>query len=294
VALAGGSVGKLAIRAAILAAPAAWFAPAADAEPQTTTLPAADSQSTGETQGDPDDDPTRPINSFDLRYRFEDHSTTSKNDKQFLTYRVNSKITLNSQWKLGLRADLPLTATNAVSATNPSGAYEYGVGRPLVQAYLANVLDDRWAYAFGSKITAPTISGAEFGSGNWEAFPGVAVRYMLPEISEGSYFVPQIGYNFSFAQSFPSRNEKNLQFGPELNLALPQGWFAVLYPSTDIRVNYGDALSGQTGHLFLPLDFSVGRKFAKNIVTSLEISVPIVEAYPVYKFKTEARISINF
>jgi len=293
-ALAGGSAGKLAILAAVSAALTPWFVSAAEADPQATPPPAADPQSSDQTQGDNDDDPTRPINSFDLRYRFENDSTTSQNDKQFLTYRVNSRITLDSQWKLGLRADLPVTASNAVSATNPNGAYAYGVGRPLFQAYLANVIDDRWAYAFGSKITAPAISGSQFGSGNWEAFPGVAVRYMLPEISEGSYFVPQAGYNFSFAQSFPGRNAKNLQVGPQLNIALPQGWFAVLYPSTDIRWNYGDPLSGQTGRLFLPFDFSIGRNITKSIVTSLEISVPIVDEYPVYKFKTEARLSINF
>jgi hypothetical protein len=293
-ALAGGSAGKLAILAAVSAALTSWFTSAAEADPQATTQPAADPQSTDQTQGDTEDDLTRPVNSFDLRYRFEDDSTTSKNNKQFLTYRVNSKVTLNSQWKLGLRADLPLTATNSISATNPDGVYQYGVGRPLVEAYLANIVDDRWAYGFGSKITAPAISGAEFGSGNWEALPIVAVRYMLPEISEGSYFIPEVGYNFSFAQAFPGRNARNLQLAPELSIALPNDCFAVLYPSTDIRWNYGDAPSGQTGRLFLPFDFSVGWNVTKSIVTSLEISVPIVDEYPVYKFKTEARLSIKF
>src|SRR5271156_3580656 len=150
-ALAGGSAGKLAILAAVSAALKPGFVSAAEADPQATPPPAADPQSSDQTQGDNDDDPTRPINSFDLRYRFENDSTTSQNDKQFLTYRVNSRITLDSQWKLGLRADLPVTASNAVSATNPNGAYAYGVGPPRFQAYLANVIDDRWAYAFGSK-----------------------------------------------------------------------------------------------------------------------------------------------
>jgi hypothetical protein len=117
---------------------------------------------------------------------------------------------------------------------------------------------------------------------------------MLPEISTGSYFVPQISYDFSFAQSFPGRNARNLQFAPELNIALKESWFVVLYPSTDIRLNFGDPLSGQTGRLFLPLDVAIGRKFADNVVASLEVSVPVVKDYPVYRFKTEARISFNF
>ena len=42
------------------------------------------------------------------------------------------------------------------------------------------------------------------------------------------------------------------------------GFFA-LYPSADIRVNYGDPVTGQTGRLFLPFDFSVGRSLTKNL-----------------------------
>jgi hypothetical protein len=67
-----------------------------------------------------------------------------------------------------------------------------------------------------------------------------------------------------------------------------------LYPSYDIRINYGDPISGQTGRLFLPFDAAIGRKLTDAAVISLELAVPIVKDYPVYNFKTELRLAIKF
>jgi hypothetical protein len=45
---------------------------------------------------------------------------------------------------------------------------------------------------------------------------------------------------------------------------------------------------------FLPFDAAIGRKFADDLVMSLEASVPIIRDYPVYSFKTEFKIAVNF
>jgi hypothetical protein len=49
---------------------------------------------------------------------------------------------------------------------------------------------------------------------------------------------------------------------------LPDKWFVTLYPSYDIRFNYGDPVSGQRGKLFLPADFAIGRNVTDNAVMS--------------------------
>ena len=67
-----------------------------------------------------------------------------------------------------------------------------------------------------------------------------------------------------------------------------------LYPSYDIRINYGDPASGQTGRLFLPLDAAIGRKLSDDVLVSLEVGVPIIKDYPVYNFKTELRLAVKF
>jgi hypothetical protein len=38
---------------------------------------------------------------------------------------------------------------------------------------------------------------------------------------------------------------------------------------------------GQTGRRFLPVDFTVGRN---DVTLSLELRVPVIKDYPVYKF----------
>ena len=80
----------------------------------------------------------------------------------------------------------------------------------------------------------------------------------------------------------------------DIEFSLPNHWFFTFYPSDDIRVNYGDPVTGQTGRLFLPFDFMVGRKLTQNLVLSLEVSVPIIKDYPVYDFKTEVRLNMLF
>jgi hypothetical protein len=45
-----------------------------------------------------------------------------------------------------------------------------------------------------------------------------------------------------------------------------------LYPSYDVRINYGPAVPGQTGPLFLPFDVSVGREIS---ITSMLLVDPV-------------------
>jgi hypothetical protein len=103
-----------------------------------------------------------------------------------------------------------------------------------------------------------------------------------------------VRYDIGFAGNPSAKNISNLQFAPMLNIALPERWFVTIFPSTDIRINYGDPVVGQTGRLFLPIDLMIGRSLAKNATLSLEVAMPIVKDYPVYDFKTVMRLNINF
>ncbi len=74
----------------------------------------------------------------------------------------------------------------------------------------------------------------------------------------------------------------------------PTAGFSRSIQSPDIRWNFGPAVTGQTGRLFLPFDARVGRKFTKTLTVSLEVGVPIINQYPVYDFKTEFRVDMKF
>jgi hypothetical protein len=123
--------------------------------------------------------------------------------------------------------------------------------------------------------------------------PGLGVRYMLFELGEDSYFVPSMRWALSSPTNPGQRRISEPQIAPTLNIDLPGPFFLTLYPN-DIRINFGAPIAGQTGRLFLPFDALMGVRLTDEVQISLEGSVPIVKEYPVYNFKTEARLRIVF
>ena len=70
--------------------------------------------------------------------------------------------------------------------------------------------------------------------------------------------------------------------------------FFTLYPSPDVRLNYGAPVWNQTGRLFLPLNFMLGWKPTEHTVISAEFGIPIIKDFPVYTFKTQLRVGYLF
>jgi hypothetical protein len=261
--------------------------------PQHDTAAAAADENNGQ-------DFTRPQNLFQLRYLDQTApgsgsvpGTTRTVTSNTVTLRSDVKIDLASQWTLALRGDLPLAAKDPITSDNPTGEYRYGIGDVDFQGALIKQLDARWAVGFGARIIAPT-GADDLTSGKWQALPIIGARYMLPELSAGSYFTALVRYDVSFAGDPSSKNISNLQLAPTLNVALPDRWFVTFYPNPEIRLNFGDPITGQTGRLFLPLDFLVGRSITKDVTLSLEIGVPLIKDYPVYDFKTVTRLNVKF
>jgi hypothetical protein len=207
--------------------------------------------------------------------------------------RVDHRVDLSQQSVIALRGDLPMLAKNPITSGNPNGDYLYGLGDADAQAVLIHNLDKRWATGFGTRMIAPT-GGDTLGSGKWQIMPIAGFRYALSEVSPGSYVEPFARYDTSFAGDPSKRNISNLQLAPFLNVGLPENWFVALYPSADIRINFGDPVPGQTGRLFLPFDARIGRDLTDHIALSLEVGVPIIKDYPVYNFKAELRLNVTY
>jgi hypothetical protein len=244
---------------------------------------------------------TRPETLFQLRYIYQTAPGSGSVPGTIRTVTTDSvvlrsdlKVDVAPQWTLALRGDLPFAAKNAITNDDPAGGYAYGLGDAFAQVALIDTLSTRWAAGAGLRMVAPTGTN-DLTGGTWQSLPIVGARYMLPEITEGSFFTVLVRYDVSFAKAVASAtNVNNLQFAPTLNIDLPARWFVTFYPDPDIRWNFGSPITGQTGRLFLPADFLVGREITKGIVTSLEIGFPIVNDYPVYNFKTVARLNIKF
>jgi hypothetical protein len=210
-----------------------------------------------------------------------------------LNLRYDHAFDLSSGWILATRSDLPLLAKNPINSGNPNGDYLYGVGDADAQAALIRNISSRLAFGFGMRLIAPTGDDA-LGSGKWQVMPIVGARVALPEINASSYFEPLFRYDVSVAGDPTKKNISNLQFAPMLNIGLPDKWSVTFFPSPDIRVNYGDPITGQTGRWFVPFDVRVSKKLSDTIALSLEVGVPMVKDYPVYDFKTQARLNVNW
>jgi hypothetical protein len=235
-----------------------------------------------------------PPNLFQLQYGYRTAPGDTRDvTTQTLNFRYDHAFDLTPTWILVTRSDLPLVAKNTINSGNPNGSYLYGVGDADIQAAFIHNLDKRWAVGFGARLIAPTGEDP-LGSGKWRVMPIVGFRVALPEISASSYFEPIFRYDESVAGDPTRRNISNLQFGPALNIGLPDRWFVTFYPSQDIRVNFGDPVTGQTGRLFLPFDARFGKKLSDNVAASLELGVPIIRDYPVYNFKGQFRLNVTW
>jgi Putative MetA-pathway of phenol degradation len=278
--------------ALLFAAPSAWADPPGMDQSQDPT----GGQDSGEESNRTNNghDITRPQNAIEMRFPDQGSSNnTSETNEAEMLLRITSKIPLDAGWRLGLLAEARLVEETTTNFEPPSVNHEFGLGDAVFQTFVAHNLDERWAIGVGARLVAPAASD-DLGSGKWQIMPGIGVRYSLPEWGADSYFVPVVRYAISVAGDPSRRRISEPQIAPTLNIDLPGPWFMTFYPSNDIRINFGQPKSGQTGRLFLPFDALIGAKLTNTLEISLEGSVPIVKEYPVYNFKTELRIRMLF
>jgi hypothetical protein len=266
---------------------------------QQASTPSQQSNGTGTAENNGQDF-TRPLNLFQIRGEYrtapgnsDEPGTTRTVRTEEIILRSDLKFDIAPQWTVALRGDLPLVGKNPITSNNPNGDFVDGLGDADLQAALIKTFNARWAAGAGIRVVAPT-GAPDITSGKWQALPIVGARVMLPELSDGSFFTGLVRYDVSFAGDPSKRNISNLQIAPTLNIDLPQRLFITFYPNPDIRINYGDPITGQTGRLFLPMDFMIGRDLTKTITLSLEIGVPLIKDYPVYDFKAVTRLNAKF
>jgi len=239
-------------------------------------------------------DITRPENRFEPRVQYRSARPPGARTRQERTLlRVTSKVALDAGWKVGLLAELPIVAQWTTTYVPSGSRTELGLADAAFQATLAHDIDKNWAIGFGARVEAPTAA-ERLGTRQWQIMPGFGIRYSFVEIGADTYFVPVIRYALGISGGPAIRNISEAQISPLLNIGLADRWFLTLYPSFDVRINFGTPVPGQTGRLFLPFDVAVGREIWNGTTLSLEVSVPVVRDFPVYDFKTELRLSARF
>jgi len=239
-------------------------------------------------------DITRPEKAYvEMRLADRTSGVAKSVDAQALLLRGGGAVALSDGWKFGWLSEIALINETTVTFAPPGSSGEFGIGDTVFQGVLSRPINDRCGYGFGARLVAPTAEDS-LGTGRWQIMPGFGIRYSFLEFGDDAYFVPKLRYAVSFGGDPSRRNRNEPQFAPTLNIGLPDRWFVTFYPSYDIRINYGDPVPGQTGRLFLPFDAAIGRKITDKAMITWEIAAPIVKDYPVYNFKTELRLTINF
>jgi hypothetical protein len=257
----------------------------------TASLPAQSaSQSEFDNNGE---DITRPDSRFEVRFERRNSGVTTKTERTYLYLRPSGVFDLESPWAVSWFAQLPILWKTTNMAGSPDSSEASGIGDIQLQAALIRPIDERWAYGFGANLVAPSAEDS-LGSGKWQIRPILGFRYSFLEFGSNTYFVPKLRYAVSVGGDPSRRNINEPQIAPTFNIGLPDRWFVTLYPSQDIRINFGDPISGQKGRLFLPFDAQIGRKISDALTISFELGVPIVKDYPVYNLKARMKIAGKF
>jgi hypothetical protein len=213
------------------------------------TSPVFAGSSDADLSNDSGDDPTHPLGKIELLDRFTTapgpgaaEGTTKRVDTNTPFARIETPFRIAPQWELAFRVEIPVVWTNPVTPQNPSGQVITGFGNVLTQTWLIYEINPRWAVAAGAQVIAPTATNG-VASDAWEEVTGAVVRVMLPELSEGSYFAPQVRYGVDFGgndegpllrqlrhadpqHQFPSRSVFDLlsESGYSLELRNPGTW----------------------------------------------------------------------
>lgn len=223
---------------------------------------------------------TRPLSRLDLRWTFADQPDGAESND--ITLRLEHPFQLSSNWKLSTRFDLPVI-NNTLSSTEEG---KWGLGNMDVQAGLIHTFNPRFAAGSGIRAVFPSATENRFGSEQYQLLVGSGVRVSLPEISPGSFFSPQLQYNFD-AESHSPHPISQLRIQPSFHVALPDQQFVTFLDTGDIRYNL------ESKKWFVPVDATYGKRWG-NFISTVQVSYPIVDDMDLYDIKTVLRLGYFF
>ena len=209
---------------------------------------------------------------------------------EYYTLRLEKPFKLSEHWDLATRFDLISAYSNRSSPDNPNGDYESGMYDSLAQGLFVYNASKRWSLLAGLRTWWPTGTQDQFGLGKIQTIPIAGFICQLPEISKGSNFAPQVRYVVDVGGIAGRRHINRLQFRPMLNIELPKGFTATLFPSADIIVD----MSNHKNRWFVPFNGMLSKTLTKNTVLYVECGVPIVKVLHYYNFKILTGLSVSF
>lgn len=248
----------------------------------TPAWPAAEEEEVNNGQ-----DITRPLRRVDLRYQYQNLPPHENDNEHSYTIGGDLPFALAPGWTLGTRIELPRILTDA-----PEGDLTLGEGDLLVQALLIHTLSERWGVAAGTQLVFPTAPEDETGGGKYRIVPTAAVRASLPDLGKGVWALVIVRYDTDFAGESDRQGRKDLIVQPVLNVPLPHSLFLNVMPA--IKYNLDEERPRDRGRWFIPFQVMVGWVWARKVVGSIEVGVPLIHDYQQYDVKVELRFGFFF
>jgi hypothetical protein len=101
--------------------------------------------------------------------------------------------------------------------------------------WLIYEINPRWAVAAGAQVIAPTATNG-VASDAREEVTGAVVRVMLPELSEGGYFAPQVRYGVDYGGNDEGPLLRQLRLMATPVMVLTSFGFEGLVPTSKMKI----------------------------------------------------------
>lgn len=135
------------------------------------------------------EDFTRPENCFDLRFEDKSSGTATRTNNDIVLPRIEGRLTLNSDWKAGWLAQLPLVEKTTATLDPAGSSYEFGIGDAAFQGTLSHDID-----ALGIRLRRPACyshRGGRVGERQVADHARLRRALFLPRIWVGHLFRPE-------------------------------------------------------------------------------------------------------
>ena len=241
--------------------PAPETTPTPDASPTPpASVPVKGRQGPAGVSVNSGEDPTRPVERFDLRINYESKPNDAYLSQLTLRWDTYQQIT-DDDWVWYTRLDFPLGPADTTVKTGQPQVGTFGLNDTLFQTFVLTPYQGNVGFLVGARFTLPTATQPNLGKQKWTVAPGLGMMVQLPDVSDGS-FVGLVAWNqFDYAGSAQRDHINQLVIKPLVHFELPEGWFVQSQPEI---THYN-----LTDEWFVPLDFMVGRRVG-DIVYSLE------------------------
>jgi len=206
------------------------------------------------------------------------------------TARMQQPFQLPDNWRMTLRADLPLMYTDKQGPANRTRDWEWGWGDPLAQvSFSTPKITENISLGFGARIVVPVGDDSPYGGSQWKWAPQFSLSYDAKDITPGLTFDPMVRYIKGFS---PTRGgittTREYDFYPTATYKFGDGWAVSLWNENPIILN------DRTDKWFVPLDGMIWKTLSPSWELGFGAATKLVDDDPNYKNMVYGRITAFF